>query len=56
MGDGQLSADEAIFNFDMAAFYSNWLNLMRDDQGPNGEIADVVPSFRYGHQAGDPVI
>jgi len=54
MGDGQLSADEAIFNFDMASFYSNWLNLMRDDQGPQGEIADVVPSFRYGHQAGDP--
>jgi hypothetical protein len=32
MGDAQMSSNEAMLNHDMHAFYSNFLNLMRDDQ------------------------
>jgi hypothetical protein len=32
-----LSSVEAIHNFDMAAFYENWVQGLRDDER-NGEI------------------
>ncbi len=31
-GDGQVSAEAAIFNFDMARFYTKWINDMSDAQ------------------------
>lgn len=31
MADGHLSAVEAMHNFDMPAFYENWVTLMADD-------------------------
>jgi len=53
MGDAALSAEEAIFNFDMDAFYESWMQLIKDDQ-QNGEIPDVVPMIRYGSRPADP--
>ena len=35
----------ACFNFSMNSFYEKWLCSMRDDQGENGQIPDVVPKF-----------
>lgn len=32
MGDAFLSSNEAMFNFDMQAFYESWLRSIRDDQ------------------------
>ena len=32
MGDAQMSSNEAMLNHEMSAFYSNFLDLMRDDQ------------------------
>ena len=32
MGDAQVSSNEAMLNFDMEAFYNNYLRVMRDDQ------------------------
>eukprot|EP01121_Diplochlamys_sp_Union-15-3_P008766 TRINITY_DN2343_c0_g1_i1.p1 TRINITY_DN2343_c0_g1~~TRINITY_DN2343_c0_g1_i1.p1 ORF type:complete len:716 (+),score=129.67 TRINITY_DN2343_c0_g1_i1:81-2228(+) len=32
MADGQWSSEEAMYNFDMAAFYSNWIRSMIDTQ------------------------
>ncbi|WP_449462296.1 family 78 glycoside hydrolase catalytic domain [Tardisphaera miroshnichenkoae] len=45
MGDADLSAEEAIFNFWMPAFYENWVSEMRESQLEDGEISDVVPPF-----------
>jgi alpha-L-rhamnosidase len=53
MGDAQVSAEEAMMNFDMAAFYTNFVRDIRDDQMPDGEIPDTVP-HKYGRYPADP--
>jgi alpha-L-rhamnosidase len=53
MGDAQVTAEEAALNFDMAAFYSNFIRDIRDVQGPDGTITDTVP-HRYGSRPADP--
>jgi alpha-L-rhamnosidase len=53
MGDAQITAEEATLNFDMAAFYSNFLRDIRDAQKPDGEIPDTVP-HGYGGYPADP--
>ncbi len=45
MGDAQLSAEEAILNFWMPAFYENWISEIRESQLDDGQIPDVVPPF-----------
>jgi len=44
MGDGHLTAEEAIYNFDMASFYTKWLNDIKDSQKEEGWLPDVVPA------------
>ncbi len=53
MGDAQVTAEEAMLNFDMAAFYSNFIRDIRDVQGPDGTITDTVP-HKYGSRPADP--
>jgi len=53
MGDAQTSAEGMMLNFDMAAFYTNFLRDMRDVQGPDGTVTDTVP-HRYGSRPADP--
>jgi alpha-L-rhamnosidase len=53
LGDAQVTAEEAIFNFDMAAFYMNFLRDIRDVQDENGRIADTVPHV-WGKRPADP--
>jgi len=48
-----VTAEEAMLNFDMAAFYSNFVRDMRDAQQPDGEISDTVPHI-YGRYPADP--
>ena len=63
MGDAQSSADEACMNFDMHAFYEEFLNKIRDDQSrytanhptDPGALADVVPYDGIGGNPGCPV-
>jgi alpha-L-rhamnosidase len=38
MGDASLTADEALYNFDLIKFYHNFLNLIVDNQLNNGEL------------------
>jgi len=45
MGDAQLVAEEAIYNFDMAGFYTKWLEDIRDSQAEDGSVPDVVPPY-----------
>ncbi|MEJ2009484.1 MAG: family 78 glycoside hydrolase catalytic domain, partial [Acidobacteriota bacterium] len=53
MGDAQVSAPEAMLNFNMAAFYTNFIRDIRDAQKPDGELPDTVP-HKYGRYPADP--
>ena len=53
MGDAHVTAEEAMLNFDMAAFYSNFVRDIRDNQSPDGSVTDTVP-HGYGAGAADP--
>ena len=53
MGDAQVTAEEAMMNFDMAAFYTNFVRDIHDAQMPDGEIPDTVP-HKYGRYPADP--
>ncbi len=54
MGDAQVSSEGLMLNFDMTAFYTNFLRDMRDDQGTDGTITDTVPYGGYGSRPADP--
>lgn len=45
MGDAQLTTEEAIFNFDMARFYSKYVRDIRLSQREDGSLSDVVPPY-----------
>lgn len=53
MGDAQGTAEEAIMNFDMAAFYTNFVRDIRDVQDDQGRITDTVPHI-WGSRPADP--
>ena len=44
MGDAQIFAQTAIYNLDMAAFYTKWVRDIRDDQMPDGRLPDISPN------------
>ncbi|MEN8229422.1 MAG: family 78 glycoside hydrolase catalytic domain [Bacteroidota bacterium] len=47
-GDGQIAAEAAIFNFNMASFYTKWMNDLKDAQNPEtGYVPNTVP-FQSG--------
>ncbi|MHA1379483.1 MAG: glycoside hydrolase family 78 protein [Candidatus Helarchaeota archaeon] len=43
MGDAQVFCQTSIFNMDMAAFYTKWIQDIRDGQYKNGKYPDMVP-------------
>ena len=44
LGDAQVTAEEAMFNFDMALFYENWFEGIRDNQDEKtGDIPIISP-------------
>jgi alpha-L-rhamnosidase len=47
MADADLSAEEAIHNFNMAAFYTNWIREIQDDQNKDGSVPDLVPHHKW---------
>jgi alpha-L-rhamnosidase len=53
MGDAQVTAEEAMLNFDMASFYTNFVRDIGDVQDEAGTITDTVP-HRYGGRPADP--
>ena len=53
MGDAQGTAEEAMMNFDMAAFYTNFVRDMRDVQDEKGRLSDTVPHV-WGGERADP--
>jgi len=54
MGDAHLASDAALFSFDMAAFYSNFLRNVRDEQDNEGRVPDTVPYTGWGRRPADP--
>jgi alpha-L-rhamnosidase len=52
-GDAQLSAEEAVLNFWMPAFYEKWLNDILDAQTDEGVVPAVVPPY-WRRIPGDP--
>jgi len=54
LGDAHLSAEEAIFNFDMAAFYTKYLEDIRLAQKEDGSLPDVVPPYLEKLYPADP--
>jgi alpha-L-rhamnosidase len=51
-GDGQIVAEASIHDFQMAAFYTKWLNDMRDAQEENGRIPNTAPTLVGGMGGG----
>mgnify|MGYP000226888060 CR=1 FL=1 len=45
MGDAQLTVEEAIYNFNMAAFYTKWIRDIKEAQEKDGSVPDVVPPY-----------
>ena len=52
MGDAQATAEEAMLNFDMAAFYTNFIRDIADAQRDDGAVPDTVP-LKYGSYDAD---
>jgi len=52
MGDAQATAEEAMMNFDMAAFYTNFIRDIGDAQRDDGAVPDTVP-LKYGDYNAD---
>jgi len=53
MGDAQGTAEEAMMNFDMAAFYTNFIRDINDVQDEAGRVTDTVPHI-WGQRPADP--
>jgi len=51
-GDAVISADYAVYNFDMKEAYKKWLKDMIDAQRPSGQIPGIVPSCGWGYNWG----
>ncbi|MEW6747938.1 MAG: family 78 glycoside hydrolase catalytic domain [Planctomycetota bacterium] len=54
LGDAHLVAEEALLNFDMAAFYTKYLADIRDAQREDGSLPDVVPLYMGNLYPADP--
>jgi alpha-L-rhamnosidase len=54
LGDAHLSAEEAAYNFDMAAFYTKFLDDIRLAQKEDGSLPDVVPPYLPRFYPADP--
>ena len=47
IGDAHVTAEEAIYNFDMNQFYAKWLKDIRLNQVPSGDIPFIAPRPIY---------
>ncbi len=53
LGDAHLTAEGGIMNFDMAAFYTKFINDISDVQDRKGTLTDTVPHI-WGGRPADP--
>lgn len=52
-GDAQMSARQAMYHFDNAAAYTNWIDSMRDAMKPDGMFPGIVPTGGWGYAWGN---
>ena len=52
-GDAHLAAETGLYNFDSAPGYTKWLNDLKDEQRPSGELPGIVPTSGWGYQWGN---
>jgi len=48
-GDAQLTAEAALYEFEMAPFYRKWLADFADAQRETGEVPPIVPTSDWGY-------
>lgn len=54
-GDAHLSAEQALFNFDIAPAYRKWMRDFHDAQRPNGMLPGIIPTSIWGYNWGNGV-
>ncbi len=54
LADARVSAEAALFNFDMAAFYRKFMRDIRDAQDGEGRLPDYVPAYLARLAPADP--
>ncbi len=52
-GDAQISAQQALMNFDMTKAYRKWLRDFKDVQRADGTVPCIVPTGGWGFRWGD---
>jgi alpha-L-rhamnosidase len=53
LGDAHLTAEQAMMNFDMGAFYTKFIRDIQDVQDKEGALTDTVPHI-WGQRPADP--
>jgi alpha-L-rhamnosidase len=53
LGDAHLTAEQAMMNFDMGAFYTKFIRDIQDVQDKEGALTDTVPHI-WGRRPADP--
>jgi alpha-L-rhamnosidase len=53
-GDAQTFSQTAIYNLDMAAFYTKWMRDVRDNQSPTGSFPSIAPNRGLEHRDNAP--
>ena len=48
-GDGQISVETGLFNFDGITIYEKWLADHCDEQQPNGVLPNIIPTSGWGY-------
>ncbi|MDO4574570.1 MAG: family 78 glycoside hydrolase catalytic domain [Planctomycetia bacterium] len=52
-GDAALAVEQAQYNWENTAAYRKWLDDLRDEQQPDGNLPGIVPSGGWGYQWGN---
>jgi alpha-L-rhamnosidase len=52
-GDAHLAAEACLYNFDMAANYTKWLEDIQDEQQTNGVLPCIIPTGGTGYKWGN---
>jgi alpha-L-rhamnosidase len=52
-GDAHITAEQALYNFDMASSFTKWINDLKDEQRDSGELPGIVPTGGWGYDWGN---
>lgn len=51
-GDALFSLEQSLYNYDMSSLYSKWLQDIKDEQRPSGQIPAIAPTAGWGYNWG----